>query len=308
MSKLIITRGLPGSGKSTFARGWVAEDPVGRAEVNRDYLRRMLHDGTHIHGFNGTEASVTAVLDAAIKSLLRKGIDVVCSDTNLPQRVARDLSNIAMIVGAEFEVQDFTDVPLDLCLERDALRDPSVGAEVIRGMHSRYLAGKTYPLPLPEPAKREEPKVLPYVPKPGARKAIIVDIDGTVAVKGDRSPYDWHRVREDTPNEATISAVSMAWAAGHAVLFTSGRDEVCREDTEAWLGEQVLQVRGDYDTHLFMRPAGDTRKDSVVKLELFDQHIRDHYDVRFVLDDRDQVVRMWRSLGLTCFQVAEGSF
>lgn len=320
MTKLIVCRGLPGSGKSTFARGWVAEDPTNRAEVNRDYLRDMLHDGAWIGGRAGTEGAVIAVRDAAIKTLLRKGVDVVCSDTNLPSRVARDLRNLADTTGSEFEVQDFTDVPLDVCLERDAERedrylidrqgDGGVGEKVIRGMYDRYLAGKTYPLPIPEPAKREEVKGLPYVAKPGTPEAIIVDIDGTIALnKSGRSPFDWHRVGEDTPNKPVIDAVleSFFYAAELCddlrIIFMSGRDESCRAETESWLCKHVPIA-----AQLFMRPAGDNRKDSVVKLELFDQHIRDHYTVRHVYDDRDQVIRMWRSLGLTAFQVAEGSF
>ena len=57
-----------------------------------------------------------------------------------------------------------------------------------------------------------------------------------------------------------------------------------------------------------MRPAGDRRRDSIVKAELFDRKVRDEYRVLVVLDDRKQVVDMWRSLGLTCLQVAEGDF
>ena len=61
-------------------------------------------------------------------------------------------------------------------------------------------------------------------------------------------------------------------------------------------------------TALHMRRAGDARKDSVVKRELFDAHVRDRYNVRRVYDDRNQVVDMWRSLGLACLAVAEGNF
>ena len=57
-----------------------------------------------------------------------------------------------------------------------------------------------------------------------------------------------------------------------------------------------------------MRATGDQRRDSIVKLEIFDQEIRDRYHVIGVFDDRQQVVRMWRALGLTVFQVAEGDF
>lgn len=57
-----------------------------------------------------------------------------------------------------------------------------------------------------------------------------------------------------------------------------------------------------------MRPEGDIRKDSIVKREIFENYIRDYYNIQFVLDDRNQVVEMWRSLGLKCLQVQEGDF
>jgi hypothetical protein len=84
----------------------------------------------------------------------------------------------------------------------------------------------------------------------------------------------------------------------------SGRTDACREATEEWLRVHV----GVPWEALHMRPAGDMRKDSVVKRELFDRHVRDHYDVRRVYDDRSQVVEAWRSIGLTCLQVADGDF
>ena len=59
---------------------------------------------------------------------------------------------------------------------------------------------------------------------------------------------------------------------------------------------------------LFMRPTGDTRKDSILKKEIYDNHIKGKYNVKYVLDDRDSVVEMWREQGLTCLQVAPGDF
>ena len=56
-------------------------------------------------------------------------------------------------------------------------------------------------------------------PDPDLPPAILVDIDGTVALMGARSPYDWHRVGEDTPNQAVIEAVRAMHAAGNAIVF-----------------------------------------------------------------------------------------
>ena len=133
---------------------------------------------------------------------------------------------------------------------------------------------------------------------------IAVDIDGTVAFHGARSPYDETRVHEDRPNEPVLAVTRALFDAGHMLIFVSGRSEGCREATEAWLAKHT---RGTA-SRLYMRPAGDMRKDAVVKRELFDRHIRDRFDVRAVLDDRDQCVTLWRSLGLTCLQVADGNF
>jgi len=131
-----------------------------------------------------------------------------------------------------------------------------------------------------------------------------VDIDGTVALMAGRSPYDETRVHQDRPNEAVIAAVQAMHAAGHAVIFCSGRTDGCRAATEKWLAEHVAVP---YEA-LYMRRSGDTRKDSVVKVELFDQHIRNRWRVVAVFDDRKQVVEAWRGLGLTVFQVAPGEF
>ena len=302
MSILIITRGLPGSGKTTHARAWVAGDREHRARVNRDDIRSMIDEGEFVKGV--TEPCILAARDALILGLLSKGLDVICDDTNLPQRTSRDLFRLAKRARAAFAVYDYTDVPLDLCIARDARRDDKqpVGEAVIRDMHMRYLNGKDFPLPQPEEPDDNAFEPWPYTAAEGTEPAVLVDIDGTLALHGTRSPFDETRVHEDTPNLPVITVVR-ALAEAHWIVFVSGRTDGCRAETEKWLAEHV-KVQFD----LFMRPAGDMRKDAIVKRELFDQHIREHYDVTCVLDDRYQVVEMWRALGLTVLQVAEGNF
>lgn len=298
MTRLLITRGLPASGKTTFARK--LQPKVAR--VNRDDLRVMLH-GQRLFT-QWAEAQVTHAQRAAVEALLRAHADVIVDDTNLRSRTVREWAELAARFHATFEVHDFTDVPLEECVRRDGERpeEVRVGEEAIHRMHRRYLAGKRLPLPIPYvdpggPGVAYEPDLeLPPV--------VLVDIDGTVALMNGRSPYDWHRVGEDAPNPAVIAAVRAMHHAGHAIVFCSGRDGVCRAETQAWLD---LYVDVPYEG-LFMRPEGDTRKDAIVKREIFDREIRDRWRVIGVFDDRQQVVRMWRALGLTVFQVAEGDF
>ena len=304
MTHLLITRGLPGCGKTTYARAWVAEDREHRARVNRDDIRAMLDDGQFVKGV--TEPRVLAARDAAILSLLSKGVDTICDDTNLPQRTARDLAKLAKRAGAELTVIDLTDVPLETCLNRNADRTDKnpVPETAIRDMHTRYLAGRSFPLPLPEEPASDADGVARYEPKPGTPKAVLVDIDGTTALMAARSPFDETRVHEDRPNAPVIAVIRAMAAAGNAIVFLSGRTDGCRDATCDWLSEHV----GILFEGLYMRPAGDMRKDATVKRELFDRHVRDRYDVVCVLDDRDQVVAAWRELGLTCLQVAPGNF
>lgn len=136
-------------------------------------------------------------------------------------------------------------------------------------------------------------------------RAVLVDIDGTLALNtGGRPPFDWSRVGEDDPNPPVVELVNLIYNAGtHTVILMSGRDEVCRMQTEMWLSAQRVPYH-----HLHMRPEKDNRKDSIVKEELYRKHVEGRYEVAFVVDDRNHVVAMWRSLGLSCFQVAEGDF
>jgi predicted kinase len=294
---LTITRGLPGSGKTTWAK-----EQGSAVRVNRDDLRRMLHGGPLL--LHWAEVQVTVAQRAQVEALLRAGVNVICDDTNLRAKVARELAELGLRCGANVVFRDFTDVPLDECVRRDAGRpeNEQVGEEVIRGMYQRYLAGRSLPLPVPD--LTPPPPEARYTPAPGAPSAILVDIDGTVALMNGRNPYDMSRVRHDTPNHAVIEAVRAMHAAGFRIVFCSGRTDDCRDDTREWLDRHVgVPYEG-----LYMREYGDQRRDSVVKAEIFEHEIKGRYHVVAVFDDRDQVVRMWRSLGLTVFQVAEGNF
>jgi predicted kinase len=305
MAKLTVTRGLPGSGKTTWAKERLSTDMLRAARINRDDLRHSLHGG--LVGANWAERQVTLAQHAAVAELLRSRVDVICDDTNLRARVVRSFAELARDCGADFAVRDFTDVPLHVCIERDAGRDDSeqVGADVITGMWQRYLAGKPYPLPLPQVddvSSTGLPRI--YRAGSGLPEAVLVDIDGTVALMGDRSPYDMTRVDEDRPNHAVITAIRAMHAFGHHIVFCSGRTDDSRDLTEPWLAEHV----GIPYEALFMRATGDSRKDSIVKAEIFEREIRHRWAITGVFDDRNQVVRMWRSLGLTVFQVADGNF
>lgn len=139
---------------------------------------------------------------------------------------------------------------------------------------------------------------------PDRSRAIIVDLDGTLADMGERRPYDFMDCGNDQPHPHIVKLVrSYKLVQRVYVLIVSGRKEQCRFITQSWL--RAWGVPWDA---LFMRPDDDNRPDDVFKLELFEREIGPQYNIDFVLDDRNKVVRMWRGIGLPCLQVAEGDF
>lgn len=302
---LELTRGLPASGKSTYAHKKVKEDPS-FIRLNRDDFRQMLF-GKAVLDANG-ETLVTIAQHGAIDNALKSGKNVIVDDTNFFARGVNDILKIAAKYDVEVVFTDFTDVPLEECIRRDEIRrtagqsnfSSAVGEKVIRGMYDRYLKGRKLPLPIPAGFGIN---VEPYSNPTNLPNVVIVDIDGTLAKMSGRSPYDWKRVGEDSPVMAVVGAVYAA-AYRSKIIVMSGRDSLCRDITEKWLTTHLIKTKFE----LFMRAEGDNRKDDLVKYELFNKHIRGKYHVNYILDDRDQVVRMWRKLGLAAFQVAPGDF
>ena len=313
-AKLVLTRGIPASGKSTWAKRWVAEDPEWRVRINRDDLRLMTFG--QVAGLGRMrEETLTTIQAGMVTAALRAKQSVVVDDTNLTARFVKEWMRLALREGVDVEFKDF-DISLELALERNLRRSRQGGIyvpdDVIRSFHQRFVRkdGKLVDPPVLEDDVEES--WLKYEPDESLPTAFLVDIDGTLARMIDRGPFEWHRVGEDEPIQAVIDVVLSLQEAGHRIVFMSGRDEACREETSAWLTRHVYNdhpERGPHLVHeLYMRPARDMRKDSIVKHELFWDNVADKYNVVGVIDDRNQVVKMWRAMGLTVFQCADGDF
>src|SRR5258708_6580329 len=99
-------------------------------------------------------------------------------------------------------------------------------------------------------------------------QAFIFDVDGTLAIKGDRSPFDYSKVGEDTLNKPVAIMLEALRAEGYSILIVSGREDSCEEETEEWLDKHDVAY-----TSMFMRKTGDHRKDYVVKEEIYRNNI-----------------------------------
>lgn len=304
-SVVTVCQGLPASGKSTWARE-VAE-ATGAYRLNLDDYRAMLGFPSGSDQWTAAKETVAQkLLVSALVSLVESGRDVILDNTHVTPSLPLRYREALAWKNVEWGVKSFMGVDPMECVYRDSLRggDAYVGSAVIKRLQSNYERENAKgwvltPEWLAEPGRGFEP----YVAPDGLEEAVIVDIDGTLAHMVARGPYQFERVETDALDVLVAEQIRFHRGLGRKILITSGRSDAYREHTKRWLAK----FKVSYD-ELFMRAAGDTRKDDVVKLELFNRHIRDHYNVRLVLDDRNRVVDMWRDLGLTCWQVAPGNF
>jgi len=283
MKRVILLKGLPACGKSTWAREQIQAHPGRYKRISKDDIRAMLDNGTWS---KQNERFVLKVRDTLILAALQEGFHVLVDDTNLHPKHLAAISEL--VKGqATVEIQDFTHVPLEVCLERDRHRQNYVGEQVILSMYREFLQP-------PRPSYQLD-AALP--------KAIICDMDGTLALIAGRNPYDAARCEQDALNLPVASILVERHRAGEQVLLVSARQECHREPTERWLASHNVPY-----TALWMRPTGDQRKDVLVKEEIYKEHIEGQYAIVFALDDRNQTVAFWRSLGIATFQVADGDF
>lgn len=278
MTKIYATLGLPGSGKTTLARERCSDGSGRRA--NRDDIRFELFGKYHGKGVDERKVSVRQ--DELVGEILAEGKNAWIDDTNLSPRARQHCEALAKEHGVELEWVDLTDVPITVCVKRDLMRDRSVGEDVIYTMWERYL----------KPPKPVNTDNLP--------ECVVIDLDGTLALMQNRSPYEWKKVGQDAPNRMVVDYARRSLLP---VIVLSGRDGSCRPETGDWL------ARYDIPYHeLLMREADDMRADYIVKGELLDDLSKRWFPV-LAIDDRQQVVsNVWRARGIDCWQVAAGRF
>jgi hypothetical protein len=196
------------------------------------------------------------------------------------------------------------DMPAKKCIERDALRERKVGEGVILKMDKDLKVLKdTFDFSLRKKLRPQDMHhIRPLLFSETLPTAVIFDIDGTLALMGNRGPFDWFLVDRDDPNDVVMEHTRFHKAAGRTVILVSGRDEVCRSQTEFWL--HFHSVKFDM---LLMRKANDFRKDTLVKKEIYENHIAGKYNLLCVYDDRLQVLDTWYKLGVFTFNVNQGN-
>lgn len=303
MSKLLILVGAPGSGKSTFARYFLrTEDNWIR--VNRDDFRLMQFGDSLMIPFY--EERISKMVEASVLTLLKSDTNVIIDATNTSLRTIQDMIH-TYTEYADISFKVF-DLPVDELVKRCDKRYEETGKFISKSVVERNVANLKHTLEkfdfAPIPRKVQVATTSYATQDKNLPKAVICDLDGTLSLLNGRDPYNAATCDNDLLNEPVAAALKMAKQRGYQVILLSGREDKFREPTMRFLDKHQI----GYDL-LLMRTSNDFRKDNIIKRELFEGEIQGKYFVEFLLDDRNQVVDMWRKdLHLPCFQVNYGDF
>lgn len=299
--QLLILVGVPGSGKSTFAKYFIRTEENWMRLCRDDF--RMMHF-TYSNLSQQEEFLITDMLDASVDALLKKRCNVLIDATHCrAEYLNHYIEKFNCQADISFKVFEADARQIaDRCEKRNKETGKYISASTQRNFLKDFEELKrTFDFsPRPKIEKRiESRKQDIHLPK-----AIICDLDGTLALMDKRNPFDASHADKDELNLPVANTLKMFAKEGYQILLVSGREDRFREPTVRFLEKYDIRYH-----QLWMRPSKDFRKDSLIKREIFDAEILDNYYIEFVLDDRDQVVEMWRKdLKLTCFQVNYGNF
>jgi predicted kinase len=304
---ITLCKGAPASGKSFWAKQEVAKNPNEIVRINNDDLRAMANGSVWSADY---EKIIAETRKFMIKEAIRRNKSVILDNVNAGKRHWEDVCKIAKEANRDIKVYEKVFYEeLEVLLERDAKREGKarVGEEVVHKWY-KELGAKQFKHYHPRVeifTKRDytlDRMVEPMAQDPNNPRAIICDLDGSLAIVGDRSPYsaeNCHLV--DRPNPHVVETVKLYHGNGYKIIFCSGRMERDREPTVKFI-EQHLP---DVEYMLLMRPNNDTRKDAIIKEEIFNEHIKDKFFVHMVMDDRISVCRLWYNLGLNLLRVGD---
>jgi len=234
-----------------------------------------------------TEKIVTDMMQACIITAIETGKNLILDETNLNKKFLDEKIDMFIRNGYEIEIKDFP-ITIGEALTRDAARQFPIGASVIK------RTWRNYEIELKEMIEIAKPKYewngnLPY--------CLICDIDGTLSNSSQRKIFDFKECVNDKIIFPVWSILEK-YKGKVDVILMSGREEICRAETEEWLKKENVNYQA-----LHMRKEKDYRDDTIIKKELFEEYIKNKYQPMLVIDDRPSVVQMWVDLGLFVFNV-----
>lgn len=288
---LVLTVGASCSGKTTWAEEFTLDQlsqGVNFCNLNRDDVRFRIHSNGvrdwRNYKFNkNNEKQVTDIIDELAKGCVDDGVNIIISDTNLNPKTQEKWQQWAKDNNYKV-VYKYFDVEWEELVKRNSQRSGGIPEHILWNQHLKMKRTTSYI----------------YSHDNTLEPCVICDIDGTVAKKAEeRSFFDWDLVHLDEPRLEIIAMLDGLAMRNGNVVFMSGRDGSCYDKTYEWIEKYITSNwNDDISWKLVMRETKDSRKDYIVKEELYFDHVFEQYNVAAVLDDRPQVIRLWEQFNL----------
>lgn len=288
--------GISASGKSTYVKEHATP---GSVIINNDSARRRfvgINPEDNLWDYykfdKNVESQVKSEIDALINHALYNDKDLWIDNTNLTVAKNKHLKEFLEQLGYEVHFHNLnTSSNINTYLYNNQQRVNRLKPSVINDQYIRACINNYVNF---ETGDRVQARIA------------LVDIDGTVADHfNERSPFDWSKVSNDRPRPYVIETLKALYNFGSIdfIQFLSGRESICYDDTMIWL----QNVAGfDMTRHrLLMRQRKDNRKDVIIKSEIYENCIKGKYEIKFVFDDRNQVVDYWWDQKLPVFHVGD---
>ena len=289
--KATILIGISGAGKSTYVTE-KANENSNLIVISKDNIRKSLiknYDPSKNlwdqYSFKDNEDSINSLFDIQLREAAKNKQNIIIDNTNLSksknERLERLLKNYGY-VEIDYVNFNLTD-NINFYLENNQNR---INTIPMRAINDQYLlAAQSGYLEL------------------SSSNIALVDIDGTVAIKCDRSPFEYNKADNDTPNQYVIDTINALYETKRIdyIQFLSGRESYSYELTRDWL----IKHGFDMTKHrLLMRRTSDYRRDSIIKNEIYESCLKQN-NIKYLFDDRNQVVDMWWDNKLPVFHVGD---
>ena len=304
IKKLILTRGIPGSGKSTWAKSWVSEDPEHRIRFNWDDMRNMMGP----YWVPSREPINKHILWAAVNSVAYndRPYDIVIDNMNLNPKDWKQyedwILNYNNSLNSEetntqyvLEFKDFF-TPIEECVKRDSMRINPIGEKTIREIYNKYR----HFIQTTNVEKYVNNLVKPDPDKP---YCVVIDMDSTMCFNTNKRPWYGKGAAEEMINDIeNFGVCETVWALmqEYPIIVATGRDTSQEEVTRKWLSQHRIDP-----IKYYFRTEGDYRKGTEVKKEQIEKIMKD-YNILVIFEDSEPIVQMYRDMGLTVLQPNKG--
>lgn len=297
MNKIIVLQGCPCSGKTTWAKEYLANDENLTVYVNRDSIRMELNNGKYSMD---KEDAVTVVEERSVKTAILSGQDAIIDATNLNPKTIKKWENLAKELGCDIEFKMFY-ITYEEAMKRSKKRRDEGGLfinkKVMLNFYQKYF---------PERLKDElTDKRVIREPELNLPSVVICDLDATLALHQGREPFEWDLLKTDKI-DPRLRLLLNHFMGLYKVVFITGRPESARLATTEWLQDPQNKLHDNWV--LYMRKNNDFSHGDDYKEKVYREKIEGKYNVLCVFEDSNKCVTRWRELGLLTCQVENSDY